>query len=180
MAKPRKVSGEAGQKPTQAQVARLAGVDTSTVNKILNGRSSGTFSPKTTRRVLRVAREIGYDFGRLKHSHRRSQPRKESSFRAEVRLLLEGGKPYDLGMVTLRDLSLSGARATDLALTREALPVLPFSAVLRVMEGPLEGSELAGTVVRVSYSGSVSLGIRFSDLSAPVRGLLRNVLERLR
>lgn len=47
---------------TQVDVARRAGLDVSSANKILNGDVGPKFSDKTRDRVLRIARKLGYRF----------------------------------------------------------------------------------------------------------------------
>jgi transcriptional regulator with XRE-family HTH domain len=155
------------KRPTQGKIARRAGLDVSSVNKILNRRPGSSFSPKTVRRVFRVARELGYDLGRLKHFHRREFPRKEVGFRAALRLFLEDGTLHDEGTATIRELSLSGARLADIVLSRAALPILPFSVILVPLEGPLESAQLPGRVLRLIYSGVWALTVRFSELPSP-------------
>jgi DNA-binding LacI/PurR family transcriptional regulator len=49
---------------TQLQVARMVGLDVSSVNKILNRRKGPVFKKETVDRVFKVARQLGYDFGR--------------------------------------------------------------------------------------------------------------------
>jgi DNA-binding LacI/PurR family transcriptional regulator len=49
---------------TQTDIARRARLDVSSVNKILNRTPGPKFLPATVKRVLRIARELGYDFGR--------------------------------------------------------------------------------------------------------------------
>src|ERR671936_85566 len=49
------------QRPTQADIARLAGVSQATVSLVLNERDAGVrISPATRARVLSVMREWGY------------------------------------------------------------------------------------------------------------------------
>src|SRR5690349_10096479 len=62
---------------TQVEIARRVGLDVSSVNKILNKRQGPVFRKETIRKVFKIARDMGYDFGRLKYAHRRRFPRKE-------------------------------------------------------------------------------------------------------
>ncbi len=61
---------------TQVEIARRVGLDVSSVNKILNRRKGPVFKKEPTKQVFKVAKELGYDFGRLKYFHRRRHPRK--------------------------------------------------------------------------------------------------------
>jgi len=60
---------------TQADVARLIGVDVSTVNKILNRKPGPKFKKSTIHNVFKAARTVGYDYpnrarrGRLEREH---------------------------------------------------------------------------------------------------------------
>ena len=49
-----------GKPPTMADVARRAGVDTSTVSRALNPRTSGRVRPETVARVVQASEELGY------------------------------------------------------------------------------------------------------------------------
>src|SRR5262245_48484111 len=55
------MSRRPARRPTQADIARLAGVSQATVSVVLNGRDSDVrISPATRERVLTVIREWGY------------------------------------------------------------------------------------------------------------------------
>ena len=56
---------------TQLEIARRVGLDVSSVNKILNRRPGPVFKKETIKQVFKVARELGYDFTRLKYHHKR-------------------------------------------------------------------------------------------------------------
>jgi transcriptional regulator with XRE-family HTH domain len=58
---------------TQLEIARRVGLDVSSVNKILNRRPGPVFKKDTIKQVFKVARELGYDFTRLKYHHKRAQ-----------------------------------------------------------------------------------------------------------
>ncbi len=51
---------EKGKKVTAKDVAKLAGVSTSTVSLVLNGQGEGRFPQKTCQKVLEACRELGY------------------------------------------------------------------------------------------------------------------------
>lgn len=50
---------------TQQELADELGLDVSSVNKILNRSTSGTFRKDTVKRVFTLARKKGYDFKRV-------------------------------------------------------------------------------------------------------------------
>ena len=47
---------------TQKDIARVVGLDVSSVNKILNKKAGPVFKATTIKRVFQTARKMGYDF----------------------------------------------------------------------------------------------------------------------
>src|SRR5262245_66380525 len=123
---------------TQVEIARRVGLDVSSVNKILNKRAGPVFRKETIRKVFKVAKDLGYDFGRLKYAHRRRFPRKELSLGVELYVYHKDGSLYDQGVATVRDLSLGGAKISDVALPTASLPVTPSSSGIRPMQTPAD------------------------------------------
>ena len=160
---------------TQGEIARRLGLDVSSVNKILNKRAGPVFRKETIRKVFRTARELGYDFGRLKYTHRRKFERKEVAIGAEVTILAKDGSVYDQGVATIRDISLGGARMADLATPLGSLPTEPFSVTLRPMQKPLDDLELSGHIVRLNMNGAVTYGLEFTRLDPAAARRLRRV-----
>ncbi len=72
---------------TQLDIARRVNLDVSSVNKILNRRPGPVFKKETIKQVLKAARELGYDFPRLKYHHKRAETRKP------IKKLLDDAKP---------------------------------------------------------------------------------------
>lgn len=160
---------------TQIEIARRVGLDVSSVNKILNRRAGPVFRKDTIKKVFKVARELGYDFGRLKYQHRRRHARKEVALGAEIYIYGKDGRLYDQGVATIRDISLCGARISDVALPLGTLPVEPFTISLRPMQKPVDDLELQGQIVRIHANGSVSYGIEFRALESGVEKRLRRI-----
>ena len=159
---------------TQGEIARRLGLDVSSVNKILNKRAGPVFRKDTIKKVFKTARELGYDFGKLKYTHRRQYERREVAIGAEVLIVSKDGAVYDQGVATIRDISLGGARVADLATPLGSLPTEPFTLTLRPMQKPLDDMELSGHIVRLHMNGATTFGIEFSKLdSAAVRKLKR-------
>ncbi len=159
---------------TQVEIARRVGLDVSSVNKILNRRPGPVFRKETIKKVFKVARELGYDFGRLKYQHRRRHPRREVALGAELSIYGKDGRLYDQGVATIRDISLSGARISDVTLPLGSIPVEPFSVGLRPMQKPVDDLELQGRIVRIHANGSVSYGVQFASVDpAAEKKLLR-------
>jgi transcriptional regulator with XRE-family HTH domain len=146
---------------TQVEIARKVGLDVSSVNKILNRRAGPVFRKETIRKVFKVAKDLGYDFGRIKFHHRRRHPRKEVAIGAEIRIVKPDGSVHDTGSATIRDLSLSGAKLADVQLPKGTLPAGPFTVTLRTTGR--EDIELAGRVVRFQ-SDVGAYGIQFSRI----------------
>jgi transcriptional regulator with XRE-family HTH domain len=160
---------------TQIEIARRVGLDVSSVNKILNRRKGPVFRKDTVRKVFKAAKELGYDFGRLKYQHRRRHPRKELSLGAEVTIYRFDGQLYDQGVATIRDISLGGVRLSDLTLPLGTLPVAPFRVGIRPMQKPADGVEFPGRIVRLHVGGAPAFGVEFGTLDAALEKKLRRI-----
>ena len=160
---------------TQVEIARRVGLDVSSVNKILNKRQGPVFRKETIRKVFKIARDLGYDFGRLKYAHRRRFPRKELSLGVELYVYHRDGSLYDQGVATVRDISMGGARISDVALPTGSLPVTPFSVGLRPMVKPVDDIELQGKIVRLYANGTTSFGVQFGSLDGTVEKKLKRI-----
>ncbi len=160
---------------TQVEIARRVGMDVSSVNKILNRRLGPVFRKDSIKKVFRVARQLGFDFGRLKFQHRRKHPRAEVALSTELTIYGKDGRLYDQGMATIRDISLGGARVTDVVLPLGILPVEPFTVGLRPMQQPADELDLQGHIVRLHTNGTISFGIEFRALEASVERRLRRI-----
>jgi transcriptional regulator with XRE-family HTH domain len=160
---------------TQVEIARRVGLDVSSVNKILNRRAGPVFRKDTIKKVFKVARELGYDFSRLKYQHRRRHARKEVALGAELYIYGRDGKLYDQGVATIRDISLCGARISDVTLPLGTLPVEAFTVALRPMQKPVDDLELQGSIVRINTGGLVSYGIEFKSLDSSIEKKLKRI-----
>jgi transcriptional regulator with XRE-family HTH domain len=160
---------------TQGEIARRLGLDVSSVNKILNKRPGPVFRKDTIKKVFKIARELGYDFGRLKYTHRRKFERHDVAIGAEVIIHGKDGAVYDQGVATIRDISLGGARVADLATPLGTLPTEPFTVTLRPMQKPYDDMELPGRIVRLHMNGSTTFGVEFTKLDAMAARKLKRV-----
>jgi transcriptional regulator with XRE-family HTH domain len=172
---------------TQKEIAEIAGIHPATVSKILNRESTDYTSIETRQRVFALAMELGYDFTQLK-SVQRAQTRKPVDLQVRVTVTIceakkerqEEIKPWDEGSGRLRDISLSGALISDLALPRNALPLQPFRLKLILEQGSLSGIEIPCQVVRLSHTGSregenkgqTALGLKFETVPEETRNRL--------
>ncbi len=161
---------------TQVEIARRVGLDVSSVNKILNRRQGPVFRKETVKKVFKISREMGYDFNKLKYTHRRRYARAEVSFGAEFSIYNRDGSLYDQGVATLRDISLGGARITDVALPLGNFPTEPFTVALRVMAKPLDDVEISARVVRLYMNGSITYGVEFLKVDPNLQKKLRKVV----
>ncbi len=162
---------------TQIELARRLGLDVSSVNKILNRRQGPVFRPETVKRVFKVARELGFDFNKLKFHHRRRHPRRQVAIATEIYLYTRDGSLYDQGVATLRDLSQCGARISDIALPHNTLPTEPFSITLRPMVGPLDDVEIRGQIVRLHMEEATSFGIDFDKIDASLARRMKKLVN---
>src|SRR5687767_8426651 len=160
---------------TQGEIARRLGLDVSSVNKILNKRAGPVFRKDTIKKVFKVARELGYDFGRLKYTHRRQFERREVAIGAEVIIVTKDGTVYDQGIATIRDISLGGARVSELATPMGSLPTEPFTLTIKPMQKPYDDLELSGHIVRLHMNGATHFGVEFSKLDAAAARKLKRV-----
>lgn len=160
---------------TQVEIARRVGLDVSSVNKILNKRQGPVFRKDTIRKVFKIAKDLGYDFGRLKYAHRRRFPRRELSLGVELYVYHKDGSLYDQGVATVRDISLGGAKISDVALPTGSLPVTPFSVGLRPMQKPVDDFEVPGHIVRLNSNGTTMFGVQFGNLDPAIEKKLRRI-----
>ena len=160
---------------TQVEIARRVGLDVSSVNKTLNKRQGPVFRKETIRKVFKIARDMGYDFGRLKYAHRRRFPRKELSLGVELYIYHRDGSLYDQGVATLRDISQGGAKISDVALPTSAFPVTPFRVGIRPMQKPVDDIEIQGHIVRLNANGGTTFGVQFGKLDEAVEKKLRRI-----
>jgi len=161
---------------TQIEIPRRVGLDVSSVNKILNRRKGPVFRQATIQKVFRIARRLGYDFNKLKFTHRRRHARQEVALGAEFAVYHRDGTLYDQGVATIRDLSPGGARVADVALPLGNLPTEPFTVSIKPMHKILEGVEIPGRVVRMATNGSTSYGIEFLKADPAVQKRLRKLV----
>jgi transcriptional regulator with XRE-family HTH domain len=149
---------------SQAKIAAKAGLDRTTVSKILNRHPGDRSSPETVRRVFRIARRLGYDFSKIKHTERRRARR--GTVRIPCSVAVEhDGRRFTSGRCTLTNLSASGAMLEELRLGRPEIPLGSFSVKCVPSRGPLVGVCISGEAVRVELNGGAALAVSFKGLS---------------
>jgi hypothetical protein len=144
---------------TQADVARRAGVDLSTVNRILNQRRAHKFRESTVRRVLEAARRLRFNLNRLRYFHRRRAERLGITINCSLSVRREDGTVFDQGRCIIRNLSPHGALITGVTFGRESLPLGTVRLVLHPLEGPLRGVDLCAKIVRHEARNGVGYGV---------------------
>jgi len=153
---------------TQADIARLAGIDVASVGKILNRIQGPIFSEETVRKVFKLADEMGFSFEQLKHRHHRKSERRKAGFPSELSLFASDGSLLDRGRCMVADIAIGGASITDLELRQGRLPIRPMSVILQ-FTGKDGEIEVRGQVVRINETaGTLSLGIAFLDADPTV------------
>jgi transcriptional regulator with XRE-family HTH domain len=147
---------------TQAEIAQLAGIDVSSVSKILNRVQGPIFREETIRKVFQLADELGFSFEQLKHRHRKDERRK-AGFPSKLALYAPDESLIDRGRCIVADIAIGGASITEIELQKGKLPLRPLTITLDFMGkgGPIE---IRGQVVRMNETnGSLSLGIAFQE-----------------
>lgn len=163
---------------TQSAVALHAGLDVSSVNKILHRTRGPVFRPETIEKVFRIAHELGYDFSRLKYPHRRRQPRRSLRIPAGIDLYSRDGKILDRGMGVISDLSLSGAGLSSLTLSKAAWPLDAHTLALRSEVPGLEDIAVLGHVVRLETRETPRFGVSFLHYPEEVARALKRLMHR--
>ncbi|MBI2891275.1 MAG: helix-turn-helix domain-containing protein [Nitrospirae bacterium] len=150
---------------SQQVIADILGLDRTTVNKVLNGHPSMITSKKTVESVIRVAKEMGYDFSRLRKKYKRKYERKHVKIRSEVEVYLsETGELYDRGWCTINNLTPDGALISGVWTVKGGFPLRPFTVKLRAIETDLQGVEGVFEVVRFRSNGAIMMGMRAVEM----------------
>jgi hypothetical protein len=159
--------------------ARRVNLDVSSVNKILNRRPGPVFKKDTIKQVFKVARELGYDFGRLKYHHKRGSNRKSMPVPLELSIYNSDGTLFDKGAAIIKDVSLSGALLTAVVLPQQSIPLRPHTLGIRMLDGALKGVEIMARPIRLAHSGQgqgMNLAIEFLRTEEVKLRKLRKIL----
>ena len=161
---------------TQSDIARKCGIDISSVNKILHQLPGASFNKKTIQNVFRVAKELGYDLGRLKHPHRRRHPRKAVEVAIQMTIYRTDGTVFSSGQATLKEVSLSGAILSAMVQSHPAVPLAPHTIGIHPLSGEMKGVEVRGRLVRFFHEDNgLSLAIEFLTTESAARKWLRKI-----
>jgi transcriptional regulator with XRE-family HTH domain len=163
---------------TQTEIAAKAGVHRSTVSRVLNRVADHRVSQETVIKILRAAKQLGYDPKNLRRNpERRSAERKDVNVNAEIEIVLKGGKVFAEGKAVIKNLSVAGALLGDVMTTTGHLPMEPFYARLTIRDKSGDKVGFKAEFVRIQSSGNLEFGIHFDRLSRPARAALTEILE---
>lgn len=147
-------------RPTQRDIARRLRLDPSTVNKILRNTPGPSFNRHTAEKVRAAAESMGYDLDRLRHGHRRSDPRRSGRTEVEVVIYDRLGAETERGSAVLVEISRSGARLDRLRLPNGFVPLDGPGIGIRPQIEP--AFELRGRLSRVfSSTTGQGIGVQF-------------------
>ena len=163
---------------TQEHIAKKVGLDRSTVSKILNGRASNFVSPKTIGRVISAAKELGYDFGRLRHTHSRQFERADLTIKCDFDIMLEGGKVFDSGTAVITNISEGSALLENVDTEQMVLPLEPFTISIIIKEGMLKNVSVLAHVTRLQVDEGLKLGTEFIEVSPVSAKKLKRFMEK--
>ena len=162
---------------TQTDIAIKAGVARSTVSRVLNKSRTHRAGQETVIKVLRAAKELGYDHKkRAVKTERRAAARKDVNVPVDIDVVLKTGQTHDSGTATIKNLSPVGALLTDVKTERDHLPTAPFYTRLTLKTEGVEGVSFRAEFVRRHGIGDIELGIRFERLLKKTQDALNKLL----
>jgi len=148
---------------TQQQVAKAAAISRTAVAVVLNGDPGARIGRATRARVLRVAKQLGYDRSNLRRIHRRGSPRVAVDIVADVRVVTSSGV-HAKGRCRVRTLNGSGLLLAEPQLHPASLPLESFVFRVAIADGPLEGFVAECAPVSFAGDGTFGIGVRFLRL----------------
>ncbi len=158
-------------------IARRLGLARSTVTKILNQLPTNRASAETVKKVFDLAKDLGYDFHRLRNIHRRRDERRACRIAARLEVIQPGGKVAGTGTAVVHDISFHGAQLQQVAMDGKGLPVSPFLIRLTLNEAPLADLVGTGEIVRFSSREPVRIGINFLEMNETDQRRLEEFLK---
>lgn len=161
---------------TKQQIADRLNLDRSTVSKILNNRSIHNFNKNTVFKVYQTAREMGYDFSAHRRLPQRRSMRHVLHQRARVRICTQGGELYDEGEALVEDISLHGVYLSSFQMSKNALPLEPFTIQIQLLEGVLRGLRAECEIARIMMEPEFGLGLNFVKISERNRERIMDIL----
>jgi len=173
-------------KTTQEDIARKLGIDRTTVSKVLNN-APGTYVGERTRvRIFDIARKLGYNFSRLRHTHRRNADRRIVQIPAQVQIVLWDGTVYASGEAALVNLSADGAMVADIQIKPPSIPIKPCYMTLDfTLEDESGGKKktaghhlnLRADIVRLRMVRFVEIAVKFVEITEDAIRVIEEFLQ---
>jgi hypothetical protein len=152
-----------------AEIARLVGIEESSVRTILNRIPGPVFHEETIRRVFQIADGLGFSAGDPKQRRHRRAVRWKTEIPSRCALYAQDGSVLDRGRCVIADIAVFGASVTNLELSEGKLPLRLLAIDLEFTDRGLP-IEVSGHVVRMNMvNDSVSLGIAFQEVGPALR-----------
>ena len=175
-------------KTTQEDIARKLGIDRTTVSKVLNN-APGTYVGERTRvRIFDIARKMGYNFSRLRHTHRRNADRRIVQIPAQVQIVLWDGSIHASGEAVLVNLSADGAMLADLQIKPAVIPLKPCYVTVNFSldesdgggrkKGGVQKLSLRADIVRLRMVRFVEIAIKFVEITEEAIQVIEGFLHR--
>jgi transcriptional regulator with XRE-family HTH domain len=175
-------------KTTQEDIAKKLGIDRTTVSKVLNN-APGTYVGERTRvRIFDLARKLGYNFSRLRHTHHRNADRRIVQIPVQIQIVLWDGSIYASGEAVIVNLSAEGAMLADIQLKPPSIPVKPCYMTLNfTLDDPGEHGKgkkashrlsLRGDIVRLRMIRFVEVAIKFVEITEDAIQIIEGFLQR--
>ena len=162
---------------SQAEIASRLGLARSTVTKILNQFPNNRASKETIKQVFKAAREMGYDFSRLRNIHRRRAFRKKVDIPVDLKItFLNSQETYDTGTAAVKDLSPYGALLERVQTGKNSIPLMPFVMQMTFRE-PLSGVVVNARVIRFVSEDFIQVGLDFIDVSSETERQIIEILD---
>lgn len=157
-------------------IAKALNISFSYVCKVLNNDPNFRPAKETKELILKKAKEMKYDFSRIKHFRRRKIERIKVNIPAEIIIRsLNRDKVFDKGKITIRNINEKGILVTDIKLKKNCIPLKPFICELRIFKGKLKGINFLAEPVRVGISDNIHLGLVFAGLPEKHRERILNL-----
>lgn len=165
-------------KITQEDVARACNIDQGSVSRILNNDTRDSFAEDTVDKVFRIARELGYLHPTLVTSNRRDSIRKRGDLEAKIQIVIGTSTVWDEGVVTVEELSASGALLKNFQTKKRSFPADRFRCDIEIGGPKLKGFKARCKVVRFcDLEDAFGLGVKFEKLDDATKEKLTQYLK---
>jgi hypothetical protein len=140
--------------------------------------AGSVFKKDTIKQVFKIAKELGYDFSRLKYHHKRVQRAVPSPSLGAVDLQrrrhpVRQGRGGDQGRLAVGRAPDGGGAAAAV------IPLRPHTIGIRMLDGALKGVEIMARPIRLAHAGQnmgMNLAVEFLRTEEAKLKKLRKVL----